>query len=222
MPGAGNRDALMGLTERRAKKNEVEMHNTTIWEIDPAHSTIEFAVKHMMFTTVRGRFKSFTGTVRADERDPDGSRVDVTIEAESIDTGVADRDAHLRSADFLDVENHPRIIFRSTQVDGAHKKSGDRFTVAGELEIRGTRVPVTLEATFEGIGKDPWGKQRAGFSARTEIDRRDWGLRWNQALETGGVLVGHNIRIEVEAQAVKQEGSEHQLATAGAADTRRA
>lgn len=196
----------------------VQMDGTTIWEIDPAHTTVEFAVKHMMFTTVRGRFKSFTGTIRVDERNPDGSRAEVTIEAASIDTGVPDRDAHLRSADFLDVENHPRITFRSTHVEGAHKKEGDRFKITGELEIRGKSLPVTLDTTFAGIGKDPWGKQRAGFEARTEIDRREWGLRWNQALETGGVLVAHSVKIEIEAQAVKQEGDEQQPAAAGTSE----
>lgn len=181
------------------------MDSLTVWEIDPAHTTIEFAVKHMMFTTVRGRFKSFSGTVRVDERNPDLSGVDVDIEAASIDTGVADRDAHLRSADFLDVENHPRITFRATGVEGAHAKEGDRFRVTGELDIRGQALPVTLEATFEGLGKDPWGKQRSGFAARAEIDRREWGLKWNQALEAGGLLVANSVKIEIEAQAVKQD-----------------
>ena len=197
------------------------MENTTIWQLDPAHSTVEFAVKHMMFTTVRGRFKSFTGTVSINERNPDQSRVEVTIDTASIDTGVSDRDVHLRSADFLDVENHPKIIFRSTRVDGAHNKEGDRFKVAGELEIRGKRMPVSLDATFEGLGKDPWGKQRAGFGARTEIDRREWGLRWNQALETGGVLVANSVRIEIEAQAVKEEGDARQMAGAVSSESGR-
>src|ERR671913_174559 len=188
------------------------MNTTTSWQLDPAHTTVEFAVKHMMFTTVRGRFKTFTGSVHIDERNPDQSRVEVSIDAASIDTGVPDRDTHLKSADFLDVEHHPRIVFRSTSVDGAHKNEGDRFKIAGELEIRGTRMPVTLEATFEGLGMDPWGKQRAGFAARTEIDRRDWGLRWNQALEAGGVLVANSVKIEIEAQAVKQETTEGQMA----------
>jgi len=196
------------------------MENTTIWQLDPAHTTVQFAVKHMMFTTVRGRFKSFSGVVHTDERNPDRSRVEVTIEAASIDTGVPDRDAHLRSADFLDVENYPAIVFRSTRVDGAHQKENDRFQIAGELEIRGKRMPVTLEATFEGLGQDPWGKQRAGFAARAEIDRREWGLRWNQALETGGVLVANSVKIEIEAQAVKQDGDEAQSAAAGASATR--
>ena len=194
------------------------MDHLTVWDLDPAHTTIEFAVKHMMFTTVRGRFKSFSGTVRVDARNPDLSGVDVDIEAASIDTGVADRDAHLRSADFLDVEHHPRITFRSTAVEGAHAKDGDRFRVTGDLEIRGQSLPVTLEATFEGLGKDPWGKQRSGFAARTEIDRREWGLRWNQALEAGGVLVANSVKIEIEAQAVKQDVEPQQTAATGAAD----
>jgi polyisoprenoid-binding protein YceI len=192
------------------------MDSLTIWEIDPAHTTIEFAVKHMMFTTVRGRFKNFTGTVRVDERNPDLSGVDVDIEAASIDTGVADRDAHLRSADFLDVENYPRITFRSNDVAGAHAKDGDRFRITGDLEIRGQAMPVTLDVTFEGVGKDPWGKQRSGFAARTEIDRREWGLKWNQALEAGGVLVANSVKIEIEAQAVKQDVTADQ--TAGTAE----
>ena len=188
------------------------MARMTRWQIDPAHTTIEFAVKHMMFTTVRGRFKSFTGTVQVDEENPNNSRVEVMIETSTIDTGVGDRDAHLRSGDFLEVEKHPNITFRSSRIEGAHKKEGDRFRITGDLEIRGQAFPVTLDATYEGMGKDPWGKQRAGFSARTEIDRREWGLRWNQALETGGILVGNTIKIEVEAQAVLQE--EQQMAGA--------
>ena len=191
------------------------MNSTTVWEIDPAHSTIEFAVKHMMFTTVRGRFTSFTGTIRVNEQNPNDSRVEVSIDASSIDTGVADRDNHLRSADFLDVQQYPKITFRSRRVEGAHKKAGDRFRVAGDLEIRGKAIPVTLDAGFEGTGNDPWGKERAGFTARTEIDRREWGLRWNQALETGGILVGNSIRIEIEAQAVKQQEAERETSAAG-------
>jgi polyisoprenoid-binding protein YceI len=192
----------------------------TTWQLDPAHSTIEFAVKHMMFTTVRGRFTTFSGTVQVDMQNPNNSRVEVTIDAASINTGVADRDAHLRTADFLDVERYPKIIFRSTRVEGAHKKEGDRFRVTGDLEIRGKAIPVTLAATFEGMGNDPWGKQRAGFAARSEIDRRDWGLLWNQALETGGILVGNSVKIEVEAQAVAQE-DDAQLVGTGLSSTGR-
>lgn len=176
----------------------------TTWQLDPAHSSIEFAVKHMMFTTVRGRFKDFTGTITADESNPDASVVTVEIAANSIDTGVADRDTHLRSADFLDVENHPTITFRSTKVEGAAKQEGDKFRVTGDLTIRGTTIPVTLDAEYEGTGKDPWGGIRAGSRATTRIDRREWGLKWNQALETGGILVANEVRVEVEVQAVKQ------------------
>ncbi|HEX2060676.1 MAG TPA: YceI family protein [Thermoanaerobaculia bacterium] len=176
----------------------------TTWQLDPAHSSIEFAVKHMMFTTVRGRFKDFKGTIEADEQNPDNSRVSVEISAASIDTGVADRDAHLRSADFLDVENHPTITFRSTRVEGAAKVEGDKFRVTGDLTIRGTTIPVTLDCVYEGTGKDPWGGIRSGSRATTSIDRREWGLRWNQALETGGILVANEVRVEIEVQAVKQ------------------
>lgn len=178
------------------------MANTT-WQIDPNHSAIEFAVKHMMFTTVRGRFKDVKGTIEVDEQNPDRSVVNVEIAAASIDTGSADRDTHLRSADFLDVENHPTLTFRSKRVEGAMQKEGDSFRVIGELTIRGTTMEVTLDAVYEGTGKDPWGGTRAGSRATTKLDRRDWGLKWNQALETGGILVANEVRIEVEVQAVK-------------------
>ena len=175
----------------------------TTWNLDPAHTSVEFAIKHMMFTTVRGRFKTVSGTIVVDEQKPDNSRVDVEIDASSIDTGVADRDAHLRSADFLDVEAQPTITFKSKRVQGAHAKAGDRFKVIGDLTIRGKAIEVVLDATFEGAGKDPWGNEKAGFSASTQIDRREWGLTWNQALETGGILVANTLKIEIEAQAVK-------------------
>jgi polyisoprenoid-binding protein YceI len=178
------------------------------WKLDPTHTAVEFAVKHMMFTTVRGRFKGVSGTIAIDERDPAKSRVDVDIDAASIDTAVADRDTHLRSADFLDVENHPKLSFRSRRVEGAHARQGDRFRVVGDLEIRGKAIEVTLDCTFEGVGKDPWGGDRAGFAATTRIDRRDWGLMWNQALETGGILVANEVKIEIEAQTVLEGAAE--------------
>jgi polyisoprenoid-binding protein YceI len=181
------------------------MAKVTTWQIDPSHSSVEFAVKHMMFTTVRGRFKKLTGTIHVDEENPDRSSAIVEIDAASIDTGSPDRDEHLRSADFLDVENFPTIIFESKRIEGAHAKPGDHFRVGGNLTIRGRSVPVTLDATFEGVGKDPWGHQRAGFTASTEIDRRDWGLEWNQTLETGGVLVGHTLKVQVDVEAVQEE-----------------
>ena len=179
------------------------MAERTTWEIDAAHTSVEFAVKHMMFTTVRGRFKDVKGTIEADEQNPDRSTVTVELAAASIDTGNADRDAHLRSADFLDVEHHPTITFRSRRVEGAAKREGDRFTVTGDLTIRGTTMEVMLDCRYEGTGKDPWGGTRSGARAETKIDRREWGLKWNQALETGGILVANEVRIEVEVQAVK-------------------
>jgi polyisoprenoid-binding protein YceI len=175
------------------------------WKIDPAHTGVELAVKHMMFTTVRGRFRNVSGTVEVDEQNPDNSRVEVEIDAASIDTGTPDRDAHLRSADFLDVEGHPKLTFRSRRVAGAHEKEGDRFEVVGDLTIRGTTREVALDCTFEGVGKDPWGARRAGFSARGKLDRRDWGLTWNQALETGGILVGNDVKIEIETEVVQEQ-----------------
>lgn len=176
---------------------------TTTWKIDPAHTTLELAVKHMMFTTVRGRLKDVNGTVTVDQANPSNSTIEVEAGAASLDTGVADRDAHLRSADFLDVDNHPKITFRSKRVEGSLQNEGDRFTITGDLTIRGVTKEVTLEGEFGGTGTDPWGGTRAGATAKGKIDRRDWGLVWNQALETGGILVSNDVRIEVEVQAVK-------------------
>ncbi len=176
---------------------------TTTWQIDPTHTTLELAVKHMMFTTVRGRLKDVKGTIVLDEANPANSTVEVEVAAAGLDTGTADRDAHLRSGDFLDVENHPVINFRSKKVDGRFQNEGDKFTITGDLTIRGVTKEVVLEGTYEGTGKDPWGGTRAGARATGKIDRRDWGLLWNQALETGGVLVSNDVRIEVEVQAVK-------------------
>ncbi len=175
------------------------------WQLDPMHSSVEFSVKHMMMTTVRGRFKDVQATLTGDRDQPEKAGVQATIAVASIDTGVADRDAHLRGPDFFDAEQFPQITFRSTRVDNAPKKEGDRFQVVGEMVIRDSAMEVTFDCEYEGRGTDPWGKTRAGFSFQTEIDRREWGLKWNQALETGGVLVGNKVRIEGEVQFVRQE-----------------
>jgi polyisoprenoid-binding protein YceI len=180
------------------------MTHKTTWKMDAAHTNTEFTAKHMMFTTVRGHFKDLDGVIEMDEDNPQRSRVEVEIDASSIDTGVPDRDNHLRSADFLDVENHPELVFRSRHVEGSPTEPGDRFQVIGDLTIRGTTREVTLDATYEGRGQDPWGGERAGFSASTEIDRREWGLTWNKALEAGGMLVGNVVKIELDVQAVRQ------------------
>lgn len=178
------------------------------WQLDPAHSSIEFAVKHMMMTTVRGRFKEWSATLTGDEQHPDGCCVEVQIQAASVDTGAPDRDTHLRSADFFDVESYPEIHFRSKRIEGETKSEGDEFRLIGDLVIRDTTMEVGLKCTFEGRGTDPWGKERAGFTVHGDIDRRDWGLRWNQAVESGGILVAHRVRIEGEVQFVKQESTE--------------
>jgi len=178
---------------------------STTWKIDPAHSTIGFSARHMMITRVRGRFTDVEGEITTDADDPGASRVEVDIDAASIDTNVEDRDAHLRSGDFLDVENNPRMTFRSTRIDGATGEPGSEFRVVGDLTIAGTTREVTLDAIFEGEGQDPWGGTRAAFSAETKIDRRDFGLTWNQALEAGGVLVGHDVTIDLQVQAVKEQ-----------------
>ena len=174
----------------------------TTWQLDPTHSSVEFAVKHMMMTTVRGRFKGVQATLRGDRDHPDDAGVDATLETATIDTGVADRDAHLRGPDFFDADNFPNITFHSKRVENPPKKEGDKFRVVGDLVIRDTTMEIVLECEYEGRGTDPWGKTRAGFNFRTELDRREWGLKWNQTLETGGVLVAHKVRIEGEVQFV--------------------
>ena len=170
----------------------------TTWTLDPAHTTVEFTAKHMMITTVKGRFAEVQGTIVADEQNLANSDVSVTMNAASIDTRSDQRDAHLRSADFLDVENFPEVTFRSTKIEGTKEE----FTLTGDLTIRGTTRPITLDVTFEGTGKDPWGATKSAFSAKGKFDRRDYGLTWNVALETGGILVSNDVRINIEAQAI--------------------
>jgi polyisoprenoid-binding protein YceI len=176
---------------------------TSTWNIDASHSTIEFAAKHMMITTVKGRLADARGTLTIDEADPARSSVTVEFDAKSIDTRSEQRDQHLRSGDFLDVEQFPTIAFTSRRITGASAEPGAEFKVVGDLTIRGVTKEVTLDATYEGRGRDPWGGERVSFSAETRIDRRDFGLTWNAALETGGVLVSNDVRIQIEAQAVR-------------------
>jgi polyisoprenoid-binding protein YceI len=176
---------------------------TTTWTIDPTHTLVEFSARHMMITTVKGRFGDVAGTIIIDDATPDASRVEITIDASSIDTRTEQRDAHLRSADFLDVENYPSVTFRSTAIRGSYAQAGDRFELEGELTIRGVTKPVVLDVTFEGTGRDPWGGERASFTATASIDRRDFGLTWNQALEAGGLLVSNEIRLSFDVQAVR-------------------
>ena len=172
----------------------------TTYTIDPSHTTVEFVARHMMFTKVRGRFAKFAGTLQIPEGSNTPSAIDVTIEAASLDTREEQRDTHLRSADFFDVEKFPQLAFKSTKIAGDESS----FKVTGDLTIRGITKEVTLDAQFEGRGTDPWGGTRVGYSAQTTINRKDWGLNWNAALEAGGVLVGDSIGIELNVQAVAQ------------------
>jgi polyisoprenoid-binding protein YceI len=178
-----------------------ESTTTTTWTIDPAHTAVEFSLKHLMISTVRGRFGAVSGTIVLDEANPAASTVTAEIDVTSIDTRQEQRDAHLRSADFFDVEKYPVLTFKSTRIEAL---GGGSYNVVGDLTIRDVTREVVLETTDEGRGGDPWGGQRAAFSATTKIDRRDFGLTWNQALETGGVVVGNEIKISLEVQAVKQ------------------
>lgn len=172
---------------------------TSTWKIDPSHSSIEFSAKHMMFTTVKGRFADVDGSVVINGSTPDTAVVNVTMKTASIDTRSEQRDGHLRSADFLDIENHPEITFKSTAIHGTK----EHFTLTGDLTIRGTTRSVSLDVTYEGTGTDPWGGTRMGFSADGKFDRREFGLTWNQALEAGGVLVSHEIKLHIDAQLVR-------------------
>ena len=171
------------------------------WQIDPSHSAIGFSVRHMVVSKTRGRFTKWSGQIRFDAKNPAASSVEVTLDPASIDTADAQRDAHLRSADFLEVEKFPTASFRSTKVEEV--ESGV-YRVTGDLTVHGVTKSVILDVVYEGTGKDPWGGERAGFSGSTTIDRKDFGLRWNQALETGGVLVGDKVELMLEIEAVKQ------------------
>jgi len=175
--------------------------NTSVWTIDAAHTELGFAVRHLMLSTVRGRFGAVNGTVLVDEKDPKSSKIDVTVDVASIDTRQEMRDNHLRSADFFDVANHPTMHFVSTRIEGDVSKT---FKVIGDLTIRGTTRQVALDVTLEGRAKDPWGNDRAGFSATGHINRHDFGLNWNQALEAGGVTVGAEVKLTLDVEIVRQ------------------
>ena len=182
------------------------------WQIDPVHTEITFSVRHMMVTNVRGRFEKFTANVNANEQHPELSSITVQIDAASINTREAQRDAHLRSADFFDVEHFPFITFKSTRAEALNDHHGKMY---GNLTIRDVTRPVVLDVDFNGQNKNPWGAQVAGFSATTKINRKDWNLTWNVALEAGGWLVGDEITVNIEIELNKQP--EAQPATTGQA-----
>jgi len=175
------------------------------WTIDTAHSEITFTVRHMMISNVRGQFERFTGTVDFVEENPAQSSVDVQIEAASINTKEEKRDAHLRSNDFLAADQYPYLTFKSKRVEVVDENNGK---IHGDLTIRDVTKPVVLDVEYSGMAKSPWGTMSAGFSATTKISRKQWGLEWNAALETGGVLVGDEIKINIELEIVKQPEAE--------------
>ncbi len=168
------------------------------WNVDPSHSGLNFSVKHLMVSKVRGRFGSFNGSLEI-AADPLQSTVTASADVDSISTGDQGRDDHLKSADFFDATNFPTIEFKSTKIEA----DGDDFVLFADLTIRGITKNVKFELEFEGIGKDPWGNIKAGFTADAEINRKEWGLEWNAALETGGVLVGEKVKLQLDIQAVK-------------------
>ncbi|MFF8314215.1 YceI family protein [Streptomyces lydicus] len=173
------------------------------YTIDPAHSSIGFTVRHAMVTNVRGTFGAYEGTLALDGTDPSRSTASLDIEIASIDTGIADRDAHLRGADFFDAENFPQMTFRST---AAERVNGDRYRLTGDLTLRGVTKPLTIDLEFNGSATDVYGAQRVGFEGSAEILRSDWGLTWNAALEAGGVMVSDKVKLNFDISAVGPKG----------------
>lgn len=174
--------------------------NTTKWAIDASHSHVQFKVKHLMITTVTGSINSYNGEIETEGHDFSNAKINFTADAKSITTGDAQRDGHLATADFFEVETHPEISFVSTSMS----KKGEDFELTGNLTIRGISNPVTLHVEFGGVATDPWGNTKAGFIINGKISRKDWGLNWNAALETGGFLVSDEVKIACEVQLIKQ------------------
>lgn len=191
---------MIGPNQNRTMSTTTETVTRTIWTLDPAHSEILFKVKHLMITNVKGEFRKMNASIDMLGNDLTTAKATVNIDADSIFTNDENRDKHLRSADFFDAENHPELSFQSTALTG----SGSDYTLKGDLTIKGVTKPVTLDAEFGGVNKDPWGNEKMGFSLTGTINRKDWGLNWNAALETGGVLVSDEVRISAEVQFVKQ------------------
>jgi polyisoprenoid-binding protein YceI len=171
------------------------------WKFDTVHSHVSFSVRHLMISRVHGSFKTWTGTLETDDADFKNAKLDVSIDAASVDTKEPQRDEHLRSADFFDVANHPKLTFESTAVE---RVDPEHFKVTGNLTIHGVTKPETLDVEHFGRQKDPWGGERAGFSAKTSIDRKDFGLTFNMPLDGGGFMVGDKIEITIDVEAVKE------------------
>lgn len=170
------------------------------WAVDVSHSAVDFSVKHMMIAKVKGSFHNFEAQISADPQDLTTADIAFQIDLSSVDTRNGDRDAHLKSADFFDVENHPKLLFQATKIVG----SGDgEYEVTGDVTLHGVTRSETFAVTFEGIGKDPWGNEKAGFSAKGSLKRSDYGLTYNAVLETGGVLIGDEVKVSLEIEAAK-------------------
>ncbi|AJE42673.1 YceI family protein [Streptomyces nodosus] len=174
---------------------------TGTYALDPAHSTIGFVARHAMVTNVKGGFQEFEGTLQLDGSNPAKSTASIDVTMDSISTGSADRDNHLRSSDFFKIDEHPTMTFRSTEAEAL---GGDDYRITGDLTILGTTKPITIDLEFNGAAKDPFGNERVGFEGKAEILRSDWGLTWNAALETGGVLVSDKIKLAFDISAIKQ------------------
>jgi polyisoprenoid-binding protein YceI len=195
----------MSIFTRKAADEQFDAPTTAVedisgdYAIDPTHTRLGFSTRHAMVTTVRGQFTEFSGTAHVDAANPADSHVALTIQTASVDTGVADRDGHLRSADFFDADNNKEITFSSTKVE----RDGDDWVVTGDLTIKGETKPITIDFEPTGSARDPFGNLRIGFEGGTSINRKDWGLTWNAALETGGVLVSEKIKLEFDISAIQ-------------------
>ena len=170
----------------------------TKWTVDPTHSSVDFSVRHMMIANVKGAFHQFEAQVEADPQDLTTADITFTVDLSSVDTRNADRDNHLKSGDFFNVEQNPNMTFKSTSIE---KKDEGEYAVTGDLTLNGVTKPETFKVTFEGQGKDPWGNEKAGFSAEGAVNRSDYGLTYNAALETGGVLIGDKIKVSLQIEA---------------------
>ncbi|MEV5512664.1 YceI family protein [Streptomyces flaveolus] len=195
----GNKSAAPAATPAAANPDLAAL--TGDYAIDPSHTTIGFVARHAMVTNVKGKFLDFTGTLHLDGTAPAESTASLDITMDSIDTGSADRDGHLKSADFFKTDEFPKMTFRSTKAEAL---GGDDYRITGDLTILGTTKPITIDLEFNGAAKDPFGNERVGFEGKAEILRSEWGLTWNAALETGGVLVSDKIKLNFDISAIKQ------------------
>lgn len=179
----------------------MSQQSTPVWNVDQSHTEVGFSIRHLMIATVRGRFGQFNGTITGDLSDFSQAQIEAEIDASSIDTNDAERDEHLRSGDFFEVDKFPKISFRSNEIVPA---GDNRYTVRGDLTIRGVTKPVELDTTFGGTATDPWGNSKAAFNAQAKLNRKDFGLTWNSVLETGGVLVGDEVDLNLNVELTQQ------------------